>query len=71
MTDAEFRSEIVDALNSIAANTQFISRKMDVLNKQLDTLKGIHSNVQRTAEAVKDVASELDNIKRNGLPVDC
>lgn len=71
MTDSEFRTELIDALNTIAVNTTHISRKIDVLNERLDSLKGIHSNAHEVANELNHIACSLEAIKRNGLPVDC
>ena len=71
MNDSEFRSELVDALNSIAVNTSNISKKMEALNERLDSLEGINGNVHCIASELSDISIELETIRKNGLPVDC
>ena len=60
MTDSEFRSSLINALNAIAANTQAIK-------ENLNSLEGIHES---TIE-LEYITKELNAIRKNGLPVDC
>ncbi|MDB4336770.1 hypothetical protein N9996_04230 [Synechococcus sp. AH-603-M21] len=57
MNDSEFRSELVDALNTIAANSTHISKKIDVLNEELKSLKGINGNTKYIVGALTNLGT--------------